>query len=146
MWTGGKNKDGYGRLEFQTYKWYAHRLSYTLLVGIIPEGLQLDHLCRVPLCVNPDHLEPVTLQVNQARKKGKWAKPKTKPKSIRAERKERGECHRGHRLATVGVLESRKPNGAIRKQCRACQHDVQERYRRKHGIPERGRYFDLLST
>lgn len=42
----------------------SHRWSYEALVGPIPEGLDLDHLCRNTACVNPDHLEPVTRQVN----------------------------------------------------------------------------------
>lgn len=48
----------------------AHRYSYTLLRGAIPEGSDLDHLCRQRLCVNPDHLEPVTRQENVQR--GSW--------------------------------------------------------------------------
>ncbi len=46
---------------------YAHRWSYELLVGPIPAGLQLDHLCRVKTCVRPSHLEPVTQRVNLLR-------------------------------------------------------------------------------
>lgn len=45
----------------------AHRHSYQSLVGSIPDGLHLDHLCRVPACVNPEHLEPVTLAENNRR-------------------------------------------------------------------------------
>lgn len=54
---------GYG--QFQGYR--AHRISYELLVGPIPAGLQLDHLCRVSHCVNPAHLEPVTNRENALR-------------------------------------------------------------------------------
>lgn len=68
LWRGRLNKGGYG--EFGTKvggSFLAHRASYHLLVGPIPDGLTLDHLCRVPACVNPAHLEPVTLAENARR-------------------------------------------------------------------------------
>lgn len=70
-WTGTVAASGYGltRVASQTNPIGAHRLLYELLVGAIPPGMQIDHLCRVPNCVNPDHLEPVTPQVNAQR----WA-------------------------------------------------------------------------
>ncbi|MBV5269024.1 MAG: HNH endonuclease, partial [Afipia sp.] len=55
------NQRGYGRLNIGGGKLVtAHRYSYELSVGPIPHGLELDHLCRQPCCVNPAHLEPVT--------------------------------------------------------------------------------------
>lgn len=51
-----------------TYTQTAHRLTYTELVGPVPEGLELDHLCRNPPCCNPDHLEPVTRAENIRRR------------------------------------------------------------------------------
>jgi hypothetical protein len=60
MWTGATIK-GYGALHLKgTTVEYAHRFAYMELVGAIPKGWHLDHLCRVPLCVNPEHLEAVT--------------------------------------------------------------------------------------
>lgn len=59
LWTGAKTK-GYGRFGRQG----AHRFSWILANGPIPKGKCLDHLCRVPSCVRPDHLEPVTNREN----------------------------------------------------------------------------------
>lgn len=66
-WTGGKNGQGYGSFSAHRTTFRAHRMSYEALVGPIPEGLVIDHLCRNPSCVNPDHLEPVTVRVNTLR-------------------------------------------------------------------------------
>ena len=68
-WTGAKNK-GYGvigRGGRGTGIEQAHRAMWTMLVGPIPDGLQIDHHCRNHICVNPDHLEPVTAAVNKER-------------------------------------------------------------------------------
>ena len=67
LWTATKNPNGYGTFWDGRKTWRAHRFAYELLVGPIPEGLQLDHLCRVRDCVNPDHLEPVTNAENTLR-------------------------------------------------------------------------------
>jgi len=60
LWLGPFSPQGYGRLGHH----YAHRVAYELYVGPIPEGLTIDHLCRVTMCVNPAHLEAVTLAEN----------------------------------------------------------------------------------
>lgn len=68
LWRGAHNKPhGYGRVCVQYRTLYLHRVVYELLVGPIPEGLQLDHLCRQPACCAPYHLEPVTPLVNTRR-------------------------------------------------------------------------------
>lgn len=67
VWTGRLNRNGYGRVYHAGKERMAHRLTYELLVGPIPEGLVLDHVCRVRCCRNPYHLEPVTVQVNTLR-------------------------------------------------------------------------------
>lgn len=63
MWTGAIDRDGYGKHSSTT----AHRAVYQTLVGPIPAGMTIDHLCRVRACVNPDHLEVVTNRENIAR-------------------------------------------------------------------------------
>lgn len=67
LWAGALNSNGYARIKVRGRKFQAHRVSYELKYGPIPVGLQMDHLCRVPCCINPDHLEPVTPQTNVLR-------------------------------------------------------------------------------
>ena len=73
LWTAALGADGYGRigvgsaLDGSRAVALVHRLAYEDLVGPIPDGLHIDHLCRVRACVNPLHLEPVTLAENNRR-------------------------------------------------------------------------------
>lgn len=83
----------------------AHRVAYELLVGPIPEGLVLDHLCRVRHCVNPDHLEPVTKRENERR--GKCGELFVRVRT----------CLRGHELSASNVYMWGNPP---RRYCRKC--------------------------
>lgn len=107
MWTGKPNGNGYGVMAVNGRGHQAHRLSYELFVGPIPDGLQLDHLCRNRACVNPAHLEPVTLQENVRR--GELARRKV--------------CKHGHELTPDNLVA-----GSFRK-CKAC---LNARCRRRH--------------
>ncbi|OBK92611.1 hypothetical protein A5646_03270 [Mycobacterium sp. 1245499.0] len=71
-WTAAST-NGYGSVCYQKRTWSTHKLSYTLLVGPVPNGLTIDHLCRNKLCCNPAHLEPVTNTENLRR--GRAARP-----------------------------------------------------------------------
>lgn len=77
IWTGNVNNSGYARYSVrccgQVRKLYAHRTSYELTHGPIPAGLELDHLCSNPRCVNPFHLEPVTGAENLRRRDARRA-------------------------------------------------------------------------
>lgn len=107
-WTG-KTLDGYGRLTGE----YAHRVSYELFVGPIPDGLELDHLCNRPLCVNPAHLEPVTHDENMRRA---------------AER--RTHCKRGHEFTPENTYV--RACGA--RQCRRCNALAVARYKMRRAV------------
>lgn len=77
LWRGAVTNAGYGQVtDPETYTRLAHRWSYENLVELIPDGMHIDHLCRVRLCVNPDHLEVVTPEENQ-RRAAKYAPPVT---------------------------------------------------------------------
>lgn len=67
IYTGAIQPNGYGYFHLDGRMRYAHRVAYQLLVGPIPTGLDLDHLCRVRACCNPAHLEPVTRRENLLR-------------------------------------------------------------------------------
>jgi hypothetical protein len=67
LWHGATTVGGYGVCGGRKHRSYAHRWSYEHFVGPIPDGLEIDHLCRVRCCVNPDHLEPVTHEENLRR-------------------------------------------------------------------------------
>jgi len=64
IWQRAKSWDGYGFMKIHSKMRRVHRVAYELLVGLIPEELTLDHLCRRTLCCNPAHLEPVTTREN----------------------------------------------------------------------------------
>ena len=66
-WEGSLTNDGYGICSYKGKNKVAHRLIYELINGKVPDGLQLDHLCRNRKCVNPDHLEIVTCKENVRR-------------------------------------------------------------------------------
>lgn len=104
LWKGQVAPDGYGHLSVHDQTRMAHRLMYEHLVGPIPDGLQLDHLCRVRHCVNPAHLEPVTPRENTMR--GNTA---ARANSIKT------HCPRGHEY-TLGNTYIK--NGS--RHCRAC--------------------------
>lgn len=67
LWTGALLRDGYAAIKVSGKVTVAHRVAYAAMVGPIPEGLELDHVCNVRNCVRPEHLEPVTHAENQRR-------------------------------------------------------------------------------
>lgn len=68
-WSGKQDVFGYSTFCYRVTK-YAHRVGWEILNGPVPEGLELDHVCRNRSCVNPDHLRPITRKQNQEHRKG----------------------------------------------------------------------------
>lgn len=112
-WTGTKTRNGYGILWHEGSRWLAHRLAYTSLVGKIPDGQTIDHLCRTRDCVNPLHLEPVTHRENVLRGEG-----------IAARRSRQTHCSNGHEFTDDNTY--RYPNG--RRACRQCRQQERRRH------------------
>lgn len=104
-WTGGRKSDGYGSVSVRNRNTTAHRAVYEMLVGPIPVGLQLDHLCRNKLCVNPSHLEPVTSRINTLRGNNHVA-----------QRARRTHCPQGHPYDSENTYLSKEGQ----RHCRAC--------------------------
>lgn len=119
LWTGGRHRAGYGSFSLQTgVKISAHRFAYELLVGPIPPGLQLDHLCRTHACVRPDHLEPVTQQENIRRGEA--------GKQIAAIQRAKTHCPRGHEYSAENTYRNRGERA-----CRTCGRDAARIYQRR---------------
>lgn len=115
LWTGYKTARGYGHFAVHRKVGNAHRYAYELLIGLVPNGLHLDHLCRNPSCVNPGHLEPVTPKENLRRS------PLTVP-SINAGKT---HCPLGHPYDEANTCIS--PSSSSRE-CRACWPIKRKKY------------------
>lgn len=109
LWQASTNSDGYGQFQLYGRPWRAHRASWTLHIGPIPEGLHVLHSCDTPLCINPSHLRLGTHQENM--------QDRVLRKTGTNQHKGKTHCKRGH--------EYNQENTYVRKdgrrQCNPCR-------------------------
>ena len=128
VWTAARNSDGHGEIKIGGVNNAPYRVVYEWLVGPIPNGLVLDHLCRNRVCVRPEHLEPVTNEINIMR-----------GQSAPAINARKNQCPRGHPYNAANTIHL--PNGGRR--CRTCsegyymEHRDQIRAQRSAAYRER---------
>jgi hypothetical protein len=115
-WIGSLSTHGYGQLSVNKRPVFAHRFSYELHTGPIPKGLDIDHLCRVRNCVNPQHLEAVTRKVNLSRG--------ISPSAVAVRT---GKCSKGHPFDESNTYVTSEG----KRRCRKCQSNRQRAYNRR---------------
>lgn len=103
LWTGCAVGDGYGRFRDGGKTHDAHRFGYRIFRGEIPDEMQLDHLCRVRCCVNPDHLDVVSQSENIRRG--------------RSSNREKTHCPNGHPYTPENTIQVKS---RANRMCRAC--------------------------
>ena len=114
VWFGGRTSRGYGHFRVDGRYATTHRWAYEHLVGPIPEGLEIDHLCRNHSCANPAHLEPVTHKENVLRGRA--------PTAINAAKT---HCTRGHEFVPSNIIWR---DG---RHCKACRRVDNREYMRR---------------
>ncbi len=113
-WQANTTPNGYGLVKLDGRNQMAHRVAYELFVGPIPDGLEIDHLCRVRNCVNPEHLEPVTGRENKLR-----------GLTVNAANAAKTHCIHGHEFTPANTgTDSRG-----RRECKACRRAKDGRLR-----------------
>ena len=122
IWTGAINLGGYGKTQINGRTCGAHRVVYELHVGPIAAGLTLDHLCRVRRCVNPAHLEPVSMRENLHR-----------GNTVNAANAVKVTCKRGHPFDS----ENTYTFGRAYRQCRECARMHARNYQARRRLMKR---------
>lgn len=113
LWLGALSTDGYAQISHNGRNRNAHIIAYELAKGPVPDGLQIDHLCRIRCCVNPDHLEAVTSQINNIRGLA--------PMAVRERNAQNYSptCPYGH----TDIVRSVRKDGRLQKECRTCRNE-----------------------
>jgi hypothetical protein len=119
IWMGACS-GGYGHVRLNRELKLAHRLCFEMHRGPIPDGLELDHLCRVPCCVNPSHLEAVTSSENTRRGRN--------PEVTRARYAQITHCPKGHPYAG----ENLRVTGSGNRYCLTCRRESKRAQRAIH--------------
>jgi len=119
IWTGATDDDGYGlfwgiRQRGEKGCRFSHIVAYELTVGPVPDGLELDHLCRHRACVRPDHLEAVTHKTNLVRGSG-----------FSGVNARKTACHRGHPFDAANT----RIRAGGHRYCRTCQRASEHAYK-----------------
>jgi HNH endonuclease len=128
LWAAAQQGNGYGTYKFYGKTGLVHRYVYRELVGEIPAGLQLDHLCRQRCCCNPNHLEPVTPAVNVQRS--------TAPEAARRRHAAVTHCPSGHEYTPANTI--RWENDWRRHRvCRVCSTNHKREYVRRKRAEQR---------
>lgn len=110
LWYGSIERNGYARVGAFGRYYLAHRLAFELAKGPISHGLQIDHLCRIRSCCNPDHLRQVTCRENLLCGETHAARNSRK-----------NHCHRGHEFTN----ENTKIKSGGSRCCRICENITQ---------------------
>jgi len=115
VWTASCFRNGYGQFRDSSLPTaLAHRVAWIIFVGPIPDGMQIDHLCRNTLCVNPAHMELVTNQTNSERGRGSIT-----------------ECKHGHPYNEENTYWKFDQTRGWRRSCRICAREAHRRASRK---------------
>lgn len=117
LWKKSLIWSGYAKTWYQGKTVAAHRLSYEVFIGPIPDGLQVDHLCKIKHCVNPEHLEPVTPRTNVMR-----------ADTVAARNAAKTHCGEGHEYAGDNLLIVQTTG---ERRCRTCTNETARQYRNR---------------
>lgn len=125
LWQGPTDRHGYGIFHHRAPGTkFAHRLMYEVLTGPIPDGLVVDHLCRITACCNPAHLEPVTQAENIRRGRA--------PEALRQLAAERTHCPNGHPYEAGDFRINERGPKKGRRRCLICARALSRKYRAAH--------------